>query len=624
MGFIRCLIAAMVAAEFAGVVMAAPTITPIGIINQDPSVASRALAINADGTVVVGTNEISPGVNYAIRWSVSGGLQNLSCGSNSGLYAVSASGAAAVGAVNNGSIFLSGRWDSPGACVIQSSQPITSSGARTVGMNPTGTIVVGSTDQFSTFGPYSVPYKWTQSGGVAYLPFPSGHNFGFANAVSSNSQVIVGGTGSIGIFTVPQAAYWDSAGAHNMGFMPAGIASTATACSSDGAVIVGFGDNGGAAFSPGPYRAFRWNGGVYQPLGLLAGAPSNGNSFARDVSEDGSVIVGESSTATSQSAFIWRQDFGMKVLASLLAELGVNLTGWTNLSECYGISADATALCGTGVYNGVSQGFVVRGLPKLCGPLITGHSLDNSFCSGPSNVNYLIVNGYFPVGSTFQWNQQFGDFPFHFVLPVTDGTYYSGATTFLLFIYQGQPALSGDYFCEISGGCASVTTGIININFLSAPVVTIQPPLDLAPCGKGPVTLTIAATSDAGPLAYQWQAEVPFMSNNFISLIPTINWGVATASGTSTPSLTLTDFYLTGATTYRCLVSNSCGYVYTQSTLIVPCFGDFNCDGSVDFFDYLDFVDSYSATGPDADFNKDGSVDFFDYLDFVDSYSAGC
>ena len=51
---------------------------------------------------------------------------------------------------------------------------------------------------------------------------------------------------------------------------------------------------------------------------------------------------------------------------------------------------------------------------------------------------------------------------------------------------------------------------------------------------------------------------------------------------------------------------------------------DFNQDGVVDFFDYLDFVDAYSSGDPAADFNKDGVLDFFDYLDFVDAFSTGC
>ncbi len=54
------------------------------------------------------------------------------------------------------------------------------------------------------------------------------------------------------------------------------------------------------------------------------------------------------------------------------------------------------------------------------------------------------------------------------------------------------------------------------------------------------------------------------------------------------------------------------------------CPADFNRDGDIDFFDYLDFVDAFSSWAPMADFNSDGDVDFFDYLDFVDRFSSGC
>ncbi len=54
------------------------------------------------------------------------------------------------------------------------------------------------------------------------------------------------------------------------------------------------------------------------------------------------------------------------------------------------------------------------------------------------------------------------------------------------------------------------------------------------------------------------------------------------------------------------------------------CPADFNNDGIVDFFDYLDFVDDFSATSCNADFNNDGTIDFFDYLDFVDAFATGC
>ena len=54
------------------------------------------------------------------------------------------------------------------------------------------------------------------------------------------------------------------------------------------------------------------------------------------------------------------------------------------------------------------------------------------------------------------------------------------------------------------------------------------------------------------------------------------------------------------------------------------CAADFNGDGQVDFFDYLDFVQAYADEDPSADFNGDGQIDFFDYLDFVQAYAEGC
>jgi hypothetical protein len=55
-----------------------------------------------------------------------------------------------------------------------------------------------------------------------------------------------------------------------------------------------------------------------------------------------------------------------------------------------------------------------------------------------------------------------------------------------------------------------------------------------------------------------------------------------------------------------------------------PCAADFNADGTLDFFDYLDFVAAFSSNAPAADFNADTVIDFFDYLDFVAAFSTGC
>ncbi|MDX2148981.1 MAG: hypothetical protein SFZ23_15820, partial [Planctomycetota bacterium] len=63
--------------------------------------------------------------------------------------------------------------------------------------------------------------------------------------------------------------------------------------------------------------------------------------------------------------------------------------------------------------------------------------------------------------------------------------------------------------------------------------------------------------------------------------------------------------------------------IYTTNSVkvAISAIPDFNEDGLVDFFDYLDFVDRWSNDDPSGDFNGDGSVDFFDFLDFADYFS---
>ena len=60
----------------------------------------------------------------------------------------------------------------------------------------------------------------------------------------------------------------------------------------------------------------------------------------------------------------------------------------------------------------------------------------------------------------------------------------------------------------------------------------------------------------------------------------------------------------------------------------IPCNGDFNDDGFVDFFDYDRYVECFEGLScppqKTADFNGDGFADFFDYSAFVEAYEAGC
>jgi hypothetical protein len=74
----------------------------------------------------------------------------------------------------------------------------------------------------------------------------------------------------------------------------------------------------------------------------------------------------------------------------------------------------------------------------------------------------------------------------------------------------------------------------------------------------------------------------------------------------------------------RCVVTTACGSVTSRAASMRICAGNFNCDETLDFFDYLDFVAAFSTNDPAADFNGDETIDFFDYLDFVAAFSEGC
>lgn len=72
---------------------------------------------------------------------------------------------------------------------------------------------------------------------------------------------------------------------------------------------------------------------------------------------------------------------------------------------------------------------------------------------------------------------------------------------------------------------------------------------------------------------------------------------------------------------FNSLTFNQGWYAYC---LEFTCPADFNSDGVLDLFDYLDFVSDFAAGNATADFNSDSIVDFFDYLDFVQIFSGGC
>jgi hypothetical protein len=71
-------------------------------------------------------------------------------------------------------------------------------------------------------------------------------------------------------------------------------------------------------------------------------------SAASGVSADGSVVVGNSSSAAGIQAFVWDAGHGMRSLRDALIAGGADLTGWT-LFNARGISADGRTVVGEGI-----------------------------------------------------------------------------------------------------------------------------------------------------------------------------------------------------------------------------------------------------------------------------------
>ncbi len=128
--------------------------------------------------------------------------------------------------------------------------------------------------------------------------------------------------------------------------------SAATSISADGSTVVGYShvvelEGGNSA----GYEAFRWTraSGTIAGLGVLSGGEYN--SLARDVSADGSIVVGFSWSAVGVEAFRWSNDTGTMV------GLGDYPSGGFFSTDAQGVSPDGSFVVGCGDENRSRIGF---------------------------------------------------------------------------------------------------------------------------------------------------------------------------------------------------------------------------------------------------------------------------
>lgn len=513
-----------------------------------------ATGVNADGSVVTGWT--GSGQTRAFRWTTLGGLQNL--GTVSGATFVQASGISRDGLVATGSLNISNghgfRW---------SGGTMTDIGLYYAGSDWTGAAGI-SGDGLTIFGrtrTVSGALKaMTWSGGVfTLLPNPFGGFNTEAMACTPTANYVVG-------------TYDPPGGAHAVRWGPSGqidinalfTATYPAGISDDGQTVAGYG------FTPSFAHFFRWRdtggAGTMSDLGVLPGML---NSYARALVADGTAIVGTSSTSSTSAATLWTTDLGMLDLNTWLPTVGVSVAGWSFLSTSEGISADGTAIIGSGIISGQRSPFVVQGLPCLHKPGATTGPSDLTVCEGTNasfSASYLAQNYMGVVKPRWKRNG----------VTMTDGptgwgSTISGAATGVLIITGATPTDAASYTCTFTNPCGSATTTAAQLVVSPLPAVVSQP-VSLHVCGGGTASFTFGTQYGS---SVQWYYALnptdpfqPLTDGPFD--IPRRGFSVNVAGSTG-GTLTLSNVFLGNVPTLTlyAVVTNACGSVTSAVVTLV-------------------------------------------------------
>jgi len=327
----------------------------LGGMAASNGIASGAIDISADGSVIVGHVGTE-----AFLWPVPtsgfglGRLEGSCCSSSA--RATSQQGTVVVG--NSNSIAAGGngreafRWTQDTGMIglgFLSKESRFSSFAH--GVSDDGAVVVGHSEDNAR----TQPFVWREATGMQPLELIAEDSINWVkNAawnVSPDGNIVVGGMNNGPGW---EAFRWtEGEGTVGLGAIDGGIGSVAFAASYDGEVIVG------ESTSNEGTQAFRWTAQTGMAgLGDLPGGDLT--AAALDVTHDGSIVVGRGITEMGSTAFIWDGTRGMRSLRdALIDDYGFDLTAW-HLTSAHGISGDGLTIVGTGVNpQGTSEAWVV-------------------------------------------------------------------------------------------------------------------------------------------------------------------------------------------------------------------------------------------------------------------------
>ena len=342
------------------VVLAASTVCAQGTFTGLGSPNTYVGGMSADGRVIVGSrSQFGP----VWRWE--------------GTSVVDIGGAGATAKISrDGKVIISDAKDSNGvrsAAIwqgatswrilggIPNGKPLDNVSSTAYDLNADGSIVVGLAWHSSGA---SHGFRWDRDNGMVDLGALQAES-SRANAISGDGQVIVG---------------WDENPNQNTDYNswrgtvwteklerlmhPMGFVGQSEGVNHDGMFIVGRGH-------PNNYKhAYLYDlaGGRIRDLGAIPRGTTPNQKLQEDqsiafaVSDDGSVVVGQSGWQPPLDAFIWHKGNGkMMKLSTYLLEKGVTgFEKWT-LVGAYCLSPDGKIIAGTGINpRGLAEGWIVR------------------------------------------------------------------------------------------------------------------------------------------------------------------------------------------------------------------------------------------------------------------------
>ncbi len=528
-------------AAFAANPTSAQTITVVPAFPGGSS--SVVYAVNSTGTAAAGYSNNAGGTDTGLRWfTPGGGSGNMGFlpggGLNSYAQAMDASGTALAGYGDSFGNTRAFRATTSFGFEVLPLVPGTGNFATASGISAAGTRVVGT----GGVGSLARAFLWDLSNPTVSLNLGviSGQTTSGARAISGDGTVVVGSSG-------PLAFRWTSAGGmQSLGTpLPGQVWALGEAANTNGSVITG-------RYSNGNELGYRWTAAT----GMVALPQSPGGSAAlrpRAVNGDGTVIIGQVvDNVAGFTAFVWTPSLGTQLLPAHLSARGVNMTGW-QITDATGISADGTAMCGNGFFNGLPRGWVVRGLPCAAVAGIGWGNPTGCLGSGASFGS----NTSFVVGAVYRWARN-GVILNDGVQP--SGSVLSGATTTQMTMTNMQPGDAGNYtFSMSSQGACESTISTFFPGPTNAANIVVQPTPNTACQGQNPA-LFCAANTPNGSVTYRWQKFVGPGLGTYANIVDGPSGNGSSYVGTGTSTFSILNAQTADSTLYRCAVGHAfCG-----------------------------------------------------------------